>query len=141
MREHFRQALESLDVALVRKMWRHIMPHLPQPESDEEALISAHIARTSIPHLRFRNRAYSHCWLIERGFPSGLPDELRPKAERLYPQPTATVGIAVRNTTPVALAIRRAMEEAVLDVGVKNPPLTKRAIMSAREKTRKQFGL
>ena len=139
MHEHFRAALESLDVGLARKIWAHAMPHLPQPQTDDEALLSMHIARTGMKKMPFRKRAYSHAWLVERGLPSQLPDFLRPAADRMYPQPTAAVGIAVRNTTPVALAIRGAMEDAVRDAGVANPPLTKRAILSARAKARKHL--
>jgi len=139
MQDHFRAALESLDVALVRKLWRHVMPHLPQPTSDDEALICAHMARTVSRAIRFKLRAYSHAWLVERGFPSQLPDELKPRAERIFPITVSAVGIAVRNVTPIALAIRASMEHAVLDAGVKNPAETKRAIMAARAKTRKQL--
>lgn len=139
MQEHFREALEGLDIGLARKMWAHVMPHLPQPTTDAEALIVMHIARSASRSIRFQHRAYSHAWLIERGFPSSLPDELRPRAERMYPQPIAAVGIAVYNRTPIALAIRGAMEDAVRDAGVTNPPLTKRAIDSARARARKQL--
>lgn len=139
MNEHFREALERLDVPLARKMWAHLMPHMPQPSTDGEALIIMHIARTGSHAINFRHRAYSHAWLVERGIPSTLPDNLRPRAERMYPQPIAAVGIAVQNRTPVAFAIRGAMEDAVRDAGVADPPLTKRAIMSARAKARKQL--
>jgi hypothetical protein len=139
MHEHFRQALEQLDVALARKMWAHVMPHLPSPTSDDQALIVMHMARTGAQSIRFHFRAYSHAWLIERGFPSSLPDELRPRAERIYPITVPAVGIAVQNRTPVALAIRSAMEGAVLDAGVKDSKLTKRAILSARAKARRQL--
>jgi hypothetical protein len=139
MHEHFREALEQLDVPLVRKIWRHVFPNMPQPASDDEALISLHMARSAARSIGFRARAYSHVWLVERGFPSQLPDELRPRAERIYPVIVPTVGIAVRHRTPVALAIRQSMEEAVLDVGVKNPIETKRAIMAARARTRKKL--
>lgn len=141
MNEHFREALERLDIPLARKMWAHVMPHMPQPPTDGEALIIMHVARTHSEAISFRARAYSHSWLIERGIPSKLPDELRPRAERMYPQPIAAVGIAVQNRTPVALAIRGSMEDAVRDAGVSNPQLTKRAMMSARERIRRQLGV
>jgi hypothetical protein len=139
MNEHFREALESLDIDLVRRMWAHVMPHLPQPESDEAALISIHMARTSINFMPFRHRAYSHAWLKERAFPSQLPDALRAPAERLYPSVVAAVGIAVHSRTPIALEIRRAMSDAVFDAGVKDSLLTKRAILNARAKARRQL--
>lgn len=137
--EHFREALEQLDIELARKIWVYSMPHLPAPETAEEAEIVVHMTRTQIEQISFRARAYSHAWLIERRFPSGLPDELRPRAQRLYPVVAEAVGLAVQNRTPEALAIRRAMEEAVLDVGLKNPLTTKRAILAARERARKRF--
>jgi hypothetical protein len=139
MQDHFREALERLDIPLLRKMWTHAKPHLAQAENDEQALIVAHMTRTKMPNMGFRHRAYSHAWLIERSLPSQLPDGLRPRAERMYPQPIFGVGLAVRNATPVAFAIRGAMEGAVLDAGVKDSALTKRAIMSARAKARKQL--
>jgi hypothetical protein len=139
MHEHFRQALENLDIGLARKMWAHVMPHLPQPQSDGEALIGMHMARTAAKSITFTGRAYSHAWLVERGLPSQLPDRLRPRAERLCPRTVPAVGIAVQHRTPIALSIRRAMEEAVLDAGVADPPLTKRAILSARTKARRSL--
>lgn len=141
MQDHFVGALESLDIPLLRKMWAQLKPHMPQAENDEQAFIVAHLARTAAPNIKFQCRAYSHAWLLDRRLPSQLPDALRPRAERMYPRPVPAVGIAVANTTPVALKIREAMEDAVRDAGVSNPLLTKRAIMSARERTRRQLGL
>jgi hypothetical protein len=98
-----------------------------------------HAARTGSDSISFRARAYSHAWLIERSLPSILPDELRPRAERMYPRPADAVGIAVHTRTPIALAIRGAMEDAVRDAGVHDPALTKRAIMSARAHVRRKL--
>ena len=139
MHEHFRAALEGLDVGLARKMWQHIFPGMPQPTSDDDALIVIHIARTATNSLDFKHRAWSHAWLRERAIPSKLPDHLRPRAERIYPVLTPAVGIAVHTNTPIALEIRRAMEGAVRDVGVKDSRLTKRAILAARSATRKSL--
>ena len=137
MHEHFRSALETLDVVLAKKIWHHVMPHLPQLTSDTEALIVLHAARTAANTITFSKRAYSHSWLMERGYPSQFPDYLRPRAERLYPITIPAVGIAVYNRTPVAFAIRGAMEDAVRDEGVKDSNRTKRAILRARERARK----
>ena len=139
MHEHFREALESLDVGLARKIWHHVMPKLPQPASDTEALIVLHAARTAAQTISFKMRAYSHAWLMERGYPSQLPDRLRPSAERMYPITIPAVGIAVYNRTPVSFAICGAMEDAVRDEGVKDLSKTKRAILSARRRARKQL--
>lgn len=139
LQDHFREALEQLDMPLLRKIWAHAMPHLPQSLTDDEALVVAHMTRTSTRSIRFRHRAYSHAWLVERRLPSQLPDRLRSKAERMYPMIVDGVGIAVANSTPVSLAIRRSMEEAVLDAGTKDAALTTRAIQSARAKARRQL--
>jgi hypothetical protein len=139
MREHFREALERLDIPLVRKIAAHVMPQYPVSQDDADALVSAHMARTGIPQIRFRLRAYSHAWLLERGLPSQLPDNLRPRAERIYPVSVPAVGIAVKNRHAVALLIRQAMLDAVADAGVHDSVLTKRAIMSARAKARRQL--
>jgi hypothetical protein len=100
MQDHFRAALETLDVELTRKIWAHAMPHLPQPETDDETLTAMHAARTAMESMSFSKRAYSHAWLMERMLPSQLPDNLRPRAQRRYPQTMSAVGIAVRNVTP-----------------------------------------
>src|SRR6185312_14636340 len=64
----------------------------------------------------FRARAWSHRWLVERGHPSGLPDRLKPRAERAYPRIVKAVGIAVKMPAAfreVGLEVRRAMADAV----------------------------
>ncbi len=64
-------------------------------------------------------RAYSHRWLLDNGYPSALPDELRPKAERIYPRIVDAVGLSINTTSatfrPVAKLIHRAMSDAVLE--------------------------
>lgn len=90
-----RQCLLEFDLPTMRKLWKHLAPHFPQPGSDEEMTISMHHARTLSRSLPLRARAYSHAWLTERAFPSGLPDELRPVAERMFPRVADAVGIAV----------------------------------------------
>jgi hypothetical protein len=110
----FKRCLEECDVPGVRALWAHVAPHLPQPRDDEEALASLHGARTYSPAIVFWKRAYSHAWLTERGLPSGLPDHLRPRAERLYPRVVDAVGIAVSARVPgLALRVRDAMSAAV----------------------------
>lgn len=115
----FRNALESGDVRMLRKIWAEVSPHLPQPKDDAEAEIVMHRARTEAESVSFKHRAYSHRWLTERNYPSGLPDRLKPSADRLYPIVVEGVGIAVmassRLMQPVAKEIRKAMEYAVED--------------------------
>ena len=115
----FLQCLEEMDVAGIRKLWRARAPHLHQPANDHEAEATLHRARTECGVLTVRQRAYSHRWLEDRGYPSGLPDNLKPSAERIYPRVVEGVGIAVhigsRVLRPAAPIIRGAMEEVVLD--------------------------
>src|SRR5262249_47481856 len=70
----FRRCLEQLDVAGIRKLWRHVSPNMPQPKNDAEALISLHSARTQSEAMPIKLRAWSHRWLLDNGLPSQLPD-------------------------------------------------------------------
>src|ERR1044072_6980895 len=90
-----RRCLEECDVAGIRALWAQIPPGMPQPHTDAEALATIHRARTEANSIALRLRAYSHRWLEDRGLPSGLPDELRPRAERMYPRVVDGVGISV----------------------------------------------
>lgn len=141
----FRAALEDLDVPAARRLWAHAMPGLPQPESDAEVLATLHHARTQAASLALRLRAWSHRWLLDHGLPSGLPDDLRPRAERMYPKVVSAVGIAVKPLTaahrPLALAIRGAMEEAVMDAyatGRTEPEFVRARMREARAKILRQ---
>jgi hypothetical protein len=93
--DEFRAALASGDVRLVRKAAAIAFPHLPQPETDEDAEVLMHVARTEATSLPLRLRAWSHRWLTERGHPSHLPDELKPKAEQIHPVIAEGVLVAV----------------------------------------------
>lgn len=99
-----------------------------------------HRARTEASSLRFRLRAYSHRWLVDRGIPSGLPDELRPKAERIYPVVVDAVGVSVHSRRrEEAKAIQTAMSSKVLEMyadGDKDPALVKKEIMGVYERWR-----
>lgn len=141
MNDHFRQALEECDVALVRKLWAHVSPHLPQPKTDHEALITIHVARTAASTIAFKLRAYSHRWLIDNGYPSQLPDELKPKAERIYPSIADAVGVSVRagspERKPLAEAVEKAMSDAVAESyadGKRDPLIVKERMREARIK-------
>ena len=115
----FSNLLETADLDGLRTYWRESAPHLPQPKTRLEAEIAMHRARTEAKSVSLRKRAYSHAWLRERELPSGLPDELRPSAERLYPIVKSAVGISVNVKSewlkPAAAEIQRAMECAVED--------------------------
>lgn len=137
----FRHCLEECDVIGIRRLWAHVAPDLPQPTNDHEALATLHRARTEARSIALRLRAYSHRWLLDHGYPSGLPDELKPRAERLYPQVVEAVGIAVGSKYPeVVTSIRGAMEYAVLDThadGVTDPVIVKNRMMEARARERR----
>src|SRR5678816_2989181 len=93
------RALDEHDFKTARRLWAQINPNLPQPKNDHEAQIITHHACTQCPGCQFKSRAYSHAWLLERGLPSGLPDKLRPKAQRLYPVIADAIGIACGSTS------------------------------------------
>lgn len=142
----FRRCLETLDTAGIRRLWAHVSPHLPQPKTDDDALIAIHHARTQASSISLKLRAWSHRWLEERGFPSGLPDEIRPSAERLYPKIADAVGICVRSATPelkpVADAVQGAMSDAVMGAyaeGQTDPQFVRTRMQEARERTVRQL--
>lgn len=113
----FRNLLERGDVEGLRAFWRQASPHLPQPETREQAEFVMHRARTEAESLPLKSRAYSHRWLCDRDLPSGLPDNLKPRAERIYPRIVEAVGISVNARSamlkPLARQVERAMADAV----------------------------
>lgn len=136
-----RNLLEAGDVEGLRAFWRKAAPHLPQPESREQAEIVMHRARTEAASVSLRARAWSHRWLCDRGIPSGLPDDLKPKAERIYPRIVTAVGISVkaqsRHLKPIAAIVERAMADAVEDAyadGRTDPEFVKARMTEARER-------
>jgi len=137
----FRRCLEQLDVAGIRALWRHVSPHLPQPADDAEALTTLHFARTQTRSVALKLRAWSHRWLLDNGHPSGLPDELKPAAERICPRVVEAVGIMVAFSNPILKPIgdqvRGAMEDAVLDAYAhkKTEPAFVRARMAEARET------
>ena len=144
----FRALLEAGDVGALRTAWGRVAAHLPQPETQEQAEVVMHHARTSSESISFKARAYSHRWLTERALPSGLPDELRRPAERLYPKIAEAVGISVGVSNPLfkpaAQEVQKAMSDAVEDAyaeGRKDPVFVQARMQEAREKTwRSLFG-
>jgi hypothetical protein len=112
---------------------------MPQPNTDEQTLTQIHYTRTLMP-IDLKLRAYSHAWLLERALPSGLPDELRPSAQKMYPVTVGVVGIACRGATDIGQAvaplIRGAMSDAVLECyadGHQEPVIVKPRMMEARK--------
>lgn len=146
MQSDFKRCLEEIDVIGIRKLWSHVSPHLPQPTTDHDALVCIHSARTQTKSITTRLRFYSHRWLLDRGYPSALSDELKPSAERMYPRVVEGVGISVNSKNPIMKPINRivrgAMSDAVEDAYAdkKTDPVFVRARMfEARDKTVKQL--
>lgn len=139
----FRAMLEAGDVDALRGAWAELAPHLPQPETRAQAEIVMHMTRTSSATVGFKFRAWSHRWLTERELPSQLPDDLKPKADRLYPRVASAVGISVKSDNPfikpIVTEVRQSMENAVLEAeadGKLEDALFVRARMNeARERT------
>ena len=147
IQDALRAALEALDVLAVRRLWRQASPHLPQPATDQEAIVSMHMARTAAQSMSPRLRYYSHAWLRDRGLPSQLPEVMQAPAERLYPRPdnTPVVGISVNSRYPeVTRRIRGVMEDAVKEAYADqriDPEHVKRRMHEARMRERRGLGL
>lgn len=131
----------------LRAAWACAMSHLPQPATREQAEIIMHRARTEAGSIPLKLRAYSHRWLEDRRLPSGLPDDLRPKAERLYPKITEAVGfsynIRMRELAPAAPLVRRAVCDAIEDIYADDPQpevaRVKARMVEIRDRTKQQL--
>lgn len=142
-----RECLETANAHDARELWAKAAPHLPQPKDDAEALKTIHYARTVSEAISDSLRCYSHCWLLDHGLPSGLPDRLKAKAEQVYPRIASAVGLAVRmrdvGEAPAGIEIRKAMEHAVLeaeaDGRLTDSPFVKRRVEEARAKERRKL--
>jgi hypothetical protein len=138
--EVMRRALEEHDVITCCKLWQIIAPRMPQPKNDAESYFIMHHACTQADNVSLRSRAYSHRWLLDHGYPSGLPDELKPNAERMYPKIADAIGIACGSASeamrPVVNIVRSAMENVVLEHyadGVRDPKIIKPRMLEARK--------
>lgn len=132
-------------MAGIKAVWRHVSLHLPQPQTDREALVAIHYARTLAQSIPFKLRAYSHRYLLDNGFSSGLPDDFKPKAERIYPRIVEGVGIAVRAASEysklIAPVIQGAMSDAVSEAyadGLTDPAFVSQRMKEARERVLKR---
>lgn len=137
----YHQCIRELDINGIRSLWSRTKAY--KPMTDHETLIALHYARTMLVMAPFRERAYSHSWLSERDLPSGLPDNLRSKAERIYPVVKGVVGISVNSKYPqVITEVRGAMEEVVENAyadGKEDPAYIKPRMMEARAKALKRL--
>lgn len=142
MTSEFVSLLEAADLDGLCAFWRKGPRHL-QPRDRREAEILMHHTRTGSRAVRMRARAWSHRWLIERGLPSGLPDILRPRAERLYPVVVGAVAIASMQQAPTTQPLRRAMEAAVLEVYADyrepDPAVVRARMFEARARERRKL--
>ena len=137
-----KQCLEEMDVDGIRSLWHLVAPDAPQPETNFEAMVTLHMARTQMKIMTKRQRYYSHRWLLDHNHPSLLPDAERPSAERMYPQVKRSVGIALGSASSVVESavpiIRGAMERAVMEVYADgredDTPLIRKHMAEARDK-------
>lgn len=135
--------LERADIDGMRRLWRKVAPQMPVHD-DAGTLAAIHLARTKSELIRFNLRAYSHAWLIDHGYPSLLPDELRPRAQRIYPVTVHGVGIAVKSKyDEVRITVAGAMQDAVLeaeaDGKLTDAPFVKGRMTEARRRAIKQL--
>jgi hypothetical protein len=59
------RCLLALDIPGIRKVWKEIVPHLDQPESDWDALRAMHEARVRMLRISPQQKRYSEHWLRE----------------------------------------------------------------------------
>jgi len=139
----YRRCLKELDVDAMRRL-HHAATG--KELSDAEALAAMHYARTQAGSMPLRLRAYSHSWLLERELPSGLPDALKPMADRLYPRQVTAVGVAVGTIsgvkTPLAKNLEKVMSDAVAEMyadGVTDTTLIKSRMIEAYRRFKKSM--
>lgn len=146
LHEVMRRALEEHDVLTCCRLWEVVAPGMPQPANAESATAGMHMACTMAANVALRSRAYSHRWLLDHGYPSQLPDNLRPKAEQMFPKVVDAIGIACGGTSELGRAIapivRGAMESVVLEHyadGVHDPKIIKPRMLEARRNAVKKL--
>lgn len=144
MQHIFRECLAKLDVETARAVWTAQFPHYPPLGSDDDVLMVLHYARTQAASSQLRDRAYSHRWLTERAYPSGLPDHLRSSAERMYPVVVKAVGVAYKDGSPLDLAVcgamNRVIEEFHADGGDLESPVLRERMLQARSRVLEDAG-
>lgn len=102
--DEFREALLAADPARVMAIWRQGFPHLPGPESRDQALKAIHMARVRMANIPPSAKAYSEAWLAEH--------------ERVQVAKAVAIGVGIGPQTPVmmrrAVDLRHEMSESVL---------------------------
>lgn len=132
----FRQAMVEGNFMRCGQLWADAFPNMPKPSNIEAAMHTARTASISMPTPK---RIYSNEWLIERGFPSSLPDELKPER----PVHTYGIGVSVNSVSKredraeEAKAVEYAMGQAgacAMFDGVKDTGLIKKIMREAGDK-------
>ena len=142
MQAEFRRCMLELDVPQARRLWAHVFAHLPQPKTDSDMLLILHRARTEAESMPLEARTYSHHYLLERGYPSGLPSAMRDKIQE-------GVGVSINASSPmfkpIVPLVERAVNDAILDAyaeGDMDPVFVKSRIRDVRKDTvRKLLGV
>lgn len=140
-----RRCLEALDIEGIKKLWAHLAPHMVTGSTDHDILMSLHMARTQAKSIALKLRAYSHRWLLDNGYPSALPEDLKPKAEQMFPKIVTMTGISVNSKYQIVQdEIGGAMHEVAGNCyadGNEDQAYIKRHMLDARLRARKRLGL
>lgn len=145
----FRQALAEGNYMDMWQLMIVAFPGAPAPKTPEQAEIIMHRIRTETESISNRLRCYSDCWLVERNYPSALPDKLKPLSMRLYPRVVDGVGIAVRMPKifqEIGIQVQASMEGAVEELAADRKDLSDRPLVHGlmferRRHTLKSFGI
>lgn len=123
------RSILALDIDGFRKAAYARAPHLPQPESDWQALHVMHLARTQMVHISPQQKRYSEHWLREIAGKTRI---------------AAAVGIAVKASKAEnrerAAHVQAAMSEAVIqavkdgvDIDLEVPEVHRRMRIAKRK--------
>jgi len=138
----FHQALVAGDVARCREIWAVVGSHLPQPNNLGETEVIMHRARTETKNIPLSKRVFSHDWLIERKYLSGLPDRLRPKRDQVVPRLVSAVGVCVSSQSKLidrkeeCKEIEYVMSQAageMIDAGIFDKARTQKRMWDAKD--------
>jgi hypothetical protein len=145
----FRQALIDGNDDELHRLWTAIFPGLPRPSKRDDIVTTMHIARTAADCVPDRGRFYSHRWLEERGLPSRLPMNLRPKCDQYYAGVTPAVGFAygtdkewLKPAKPlIERAVHTVIEDCAANGDLDKPDMVRDLMMDAKnDEFRRLFG-
>ncbi len=138
--------MATLDVPAMRRLWASVGALYHQPKTDHEALSTLHYARTISEQMSTRARVYSHRWLLDYNLPSGLPDDLKPAADRLYPRIAEAVGLSLNTRSellkPILPLVQAEMNDAISEAfadGRKDTPHVRMRMAEAKTKAMKKL--